>query len=175
MKNKTTKKPKVSPKKVVKVRSRRAHTPTKKLTAKQQMAMMKALGAIRAKAEAKRDLPPNTYMKSADDPAQQKKAKREPGRFVVTVPAPPAAPTYSAPWRAGIDWVAAGKKAHETRLRNLAARQADTAAQPPSVQAAARALDVALQADKKNRRSKFKKQMAAAPSVALKEEDTSRS
>jgi len=42
-------------------------------------------------------------------------------------PPPPAAaaPKYSAPWRSGIDWVAAGRKAYETRLRNLAARQAE--------------------------------------------------
>jgi hypothetical protein len=83
-------------------------------------------------------------------------------------------PKYSAPWRAGIDWAAAGRKAYETKMRNLAARQAGMAAQPPTVQKAAQALDQALAADKKNRRTKFTKQMrAAAPSVALKEEDTS--
>ena len=41
------------------------------------------------------------------------------------VAVPAAAPKYSAPWRTGIDWVAAGRKAYETRLRNLAARQAE--------------------------------------------------
>jgi len=49
----------------------------------------------------------------------------------VTTPPPstdPAAPKYSAPWRSGVDWVAAGKKAYETRQRNLAARQAEAAA-----------------------------------------------
>jgi len=42
-----------------------------------------------------------------------------------------AAMKYSAPWRGGVDWVAAGKKAYETRLRNLAARQALQATQAP--------------------------------------------
>jgi len=43
--------------------------------------------------------------------------------------APPPVPPVPAPaidqaWRANIDWVAAGKKAYETRMRNLAARAA---------------------------------------------------
>lgn len=44
--------------------------------------------------------------------------------------APPPAPVPPPPngidqsWRAGIDWVAAGRKAYETRMRNIAARQA---------------------------------------------------
>jgi hypothetical protein len=42
-------------------------------------------------------------------------------------------PKYSAPWRSGVDWVAAGKKAYETRLRNLAAKQAEAAAKPVKV------------------------------------------
>jgi hypothetical protein len=44
-------------------------------------------------------------------------------------------PKYSAPWRSGVDWVAAGKKAYETRLRNLAAQQAPPAPQPPAPKA----------------------------------------
>jgi|SRR5580765_489606 len=40
----------------------------------------------------------------------------------------PGAPQYSAPWRSGVDWVAAGRKAYETRMRNLAAKQAAAAA-----------------------------------------------
>ena len=145
MKNKTTKKPKVSPKK----------KPAKKALPK----LMKKLQASLKKPQRMGRLTVS--------------GTNVPGRFVVTAPAPEP-PKYSAPWRAGIDWAAAGRKAYETKMRNQAARAAGIAAEPPSVQKAARALDVALQADKKARRSKFRKQMAA-PSVALKEEDTSRS
>lgn len=41
-------------------------------------------------------------------------------------------PKYSAPWRNGIDWAAAGRKAYETRMRNLAA--AGGAAAAPKVE-----------------------------------------
>ena len=44
-------------------------------------------------------------------------------------------PKYSAPWRSGVDWVAAGRKAYETRLRNLAAQQAQQAPQAPAPKA----------------------------------------
>jgi hypothetical protein len=43
----------------------------------------------------------------------------------------PPAPIAQA-WRASIDWVAAGKKAYETRMRNLAARAANGGAPVPT-------------------------------------------
>jgi hypothetical protein len=81
------------------------------------------------------------------------------------MPPPPVAPTYSAPWRKSIDWVAAGKKAYETRMRNLAAKAGGTPATPaktPPPMAAPIA-------------RKKQPKAPTAPAVALTEEHTSRS
>jgi hypothetical protein len=55
-----------------------------------------------------------------------------------------AAPTQA--WRKNIDWVAAGKKAYETRMKNLAVRQAAAGATPSAPAIAAPAPRKALPA-----------------------------
>jgi len=46
-------------------------------------------------------------------------------------PLPPVPTATSQAWRANVDWVAAGKKAHESRLRNAALRAAAGATPVP--------------------------------------------
>jgi hypothetical protein len=78
-------------------------------------------------------------MREAQDPGGVRIAAKATAAPKATPPPATAPPVtqYSAPWRNGIDWVAAGKKAYETRLRNLAAKQA--AQQPPAPVKARRA------------------------------------
>jgi hypothetical protein len=64
----------------------------------------------------------------------------EPPPVAPAMPVPPPAPPVPAinqDWRKAIDWVAAGKKAYETRLRNLAANGGAVPASTPRPPASA--------------------------------------